>query len=129
MRWAAVWAIARFWQEDPNPLPWLKDQIQEDDDGPVRGMAVLAIASFWKEDPETLPMLKNRIQQDDDGGVRRTAVEALARGWKNDPDVIQLLLQVASQDPFEREEKWQENARQIAIQALVRQDPHRPTNS
>ncbi len=52
--------------------------------------------------------------------------EAIAEGWKKDPDIIQLLLQIAVQDPFNREKEQQDNPRQISLQALLSQAPTDP---
>ncbi|MBF2089479.1 MAG: HEAT repeat domain-containing protein [Synechococcales cyanobacterium K32_A2020_035] len=100
--------------------------MQNDDNEYVRCAAVTAIAQTYKDDPDTLRLLKDRVQNDDDGYVRRVAVKAIAQGWKDNPEVIQLLLQVAMQDPFEREDSWQDNPRQAALEALLRQAPTDP---
>jgi len=126
VRYAAVQEIARGWKDDPETLPILKQRAQSDDNWDVRRAAVQEIARGWKDDPETLPILKQRAQSDDDSAVRRAAVEEIARGWKDDPELFELLCDVAINDPFDRENVWQDNPRQAALAAMIELYPDRP---
>ena len=126
MRGAAVQEIARGWKDDPETLPWLKQRAQSDDNLNVRRAAVQELAGGWKDEPETLHILKQRAQSDDDSAVRRAAVEEIARGWKDDPELFELLCDVAINDPFDRENVWQDNPRQAALAAMIELYPDRP---
>ncbi|MGB3236832.1 MAG: HEAT repeat domain-containing protein, partial [Geitlerinemataceae cyanobacterium] len=124
---AAVEAIASGWKEDPDTLPWL-NQGTTDAEWAVRYAAVQAIATGWKEDPDTLPLLK-QATTDADEDVRSAAVEAIASGWIHEPGIFELLSQIALTDPFVREENWQENPRQTALEALLKNYPDCPADT
>jgi len=126
VRQAAVQELAQGWKDDPETLPILKQVAQSDDNGYVRGAAVQELARRWKDDPETLPIIKQRAQSDDDKYGRYAAVQELARRWKNDPELFELLCNVAINDPFDRENEWQENPRQTALAAMIKLYPDRP---
>ncbi|MEQ8961598.1 MAG: HEAT repeat domain-containing protein, partial [Coleofasciculus sp. C2-GNP5-27] len=98
IRTQAITTIATTWKENPETLPLLKQRIQSDDIGYVRGVAVQELARGWKDDPDTLPLLKQLIQSDDDGDVRGAAIEELAKGWKDEPDTLPLLKQLIQSD-------------------------------
>ncbi|MBD0310594.1 MAG: HEAT repeat domain-containing protein, partial [Microcoleus sp. T1-bin1] len=73
-----------------------------------------------------LPILKQLAQSDDNWRVRTSAVEELARGWKDDPELFEFSWDVAINDPFDREEDWQNNPRQTALAAIIELYPDRP---
>ena len=58
--------------------------------------------------------------------VRGAAFEELARGWKNEPWMFEFLQNRTLNDPFEREEDWQENSREIALKAIIKNYPNHP---
>ncbi|NET40171.1 MAG: HEAT repeat domain-containing protein, partial [Cyanothece sp. SIO1E1] len=126
VRIAAVEELARGWKEDPDTLPMLKERAQSDDYWDVRIAAVEELARGWKEDPDTLPMLKEQAQSDDSGAVRRAAVQELARGWKEDSSLLDFWCDRILNDPFEREDDFEANPRQIALKVLVQQYPTHP---
>ena len=103
------------WKYHPETLPLLKQRAQSDENSDVRQTAVQEIARRWKDDPETLPLLKQRAQSDDNSDVRQTAVAEIARGWKDDQKIFQWLCDIAINDPFERQSKFQDNPRQTAL--------------
>jgi HEAT repeat protein len=126
VRRAAVQEIARGWKDDPETLPWVKQLAQSEDNGDVRPSAVQELARGWKDDPETLPWVKQLAQSDNNWAVRRAAVQELARGWKDESGIFELLCDVAINDPFDREEDWQDNPRQTALAAIIELYPDRP---
>ncbi|MCG8363348.1 MAG: HEAT repeat domain-containing protein [Pseudanabaenales cyanobacterium] len=126
VRRAAVEALAKDFKDDPDTLPWLKSRAQSDEADLVRRAAVQALAKGFKDDPDTLPMLKSRAQSDEDNDVRRAAVEELARGFKDDLDLFEFWCDRTLNDPFERDEDWQTNPRQIALKVLVQQYSNHP---
>ncbi|MGD1701441.1 HEAT repeat domain-containing protein, partial [Dapis sp. BLCC M229] len=54
------------------------------------------------------------------------AVRQIATGWKNQPEILELLHRIALNDPFQREDRFQDNPRQIALEAIVKQYPDHP---
>ncbi|MEG4025290.1 HEAT repeat domain-containing protein [Microcoleus sp. S13C4] len=126
VRRAAVQEIARGWKDDPETLPWLKQCAQCDDNSAVRQTAVQELVRGWKDDPETLPWLKQCAQCDDNSAVRCAAVQELARGWKNDLKIFQWLCDIAINDPFELQSKFQDNPRKAALEIMVKQYSDRP---
>ena len=126
VRSTAVTVIAKKWKDDPDTLPLLKQKVTFDENEDVRCAALEAIAQGWKNDPDTLPLLKERVTNEDNYFVRYVAIEAIAQGWKNDPDIFELLYNVTINDPFQREEDWQDNPRQIALAAIIKNYPNHP---
>ncbi|MEG4235127.1 HEAT repeat domain-containing protein [Microcoleus sp. Pol11C3] len=126
VRRAAVQEIAQGWKDDPETLPWLKQCAQSDDNSAVRQTAVQELVRGWKDDPETLPWLKQCAQSDDNSAVRCAAVQELARGWKNDVTIFQWLCDIAINDSFELQSKFQDNPRKAALEIMVKQYSDRP---
>jgi len=126
VRRAAVQELARGWKSDPETLPWLKQLAQSEDNGDVQPSAVQELARGWKDDPETLAWVKQLAQSDSNWAVRRAAVQELARGWRNESGIFELLCDVAINDPFDREDEWQDNPRQAALAATIELYPDRP---
>ncbi|MFB8789572.1 MAG: HEAT repeat domain-containing protein [Potamolinea sp.] len=126
VRRTAVQELARGWKDHPDTLPLLKQWAQADNDSDVRCTAVQELARGWKDHPDTLPLLKQWAQADNDSDVRRTAVQKLARGWKDEPWVFEFLYNVALNDPFECQEDWETNPRQIALEIIIKQYPNHP---
>jgi predicted NACHT family NTPase len=130
MRYEAVQGLVRGWnrrwKDDPDTLPLLKACVQADEDCFVRKLTVQVLARGWKDDPETLPILKTRALSDDNAVVRRMAVEELAKGWKDEPWMFEFLYNCALNDPFERQEDWENNPRQLALEIIIKQYPDHP---
>ncbi|MBD2084680.1 HEAT repeat domain-containing protein [Coleofasciculus sp. FACHB-542] len=126
VRRAAVQELARGWKDDPDTLPILKQRAQTDDTWNVREAAVEELARGWKDDPDTLPILKQRAQADDKFYVRRAAVQELARGWKDEPGMFEFLCDRALNDPFEREDSWEDNPRQLALEIIIKNYSNHP---
>ncbi|MEQ9486643.1 HEAT repeat domain-containing protein [Coleofasciculus sp. F4-SAH-05] len=126
VRHSAVQELARGWKKDPDTLPLLKQRVQSDDNGNVRRAAIQELAEGWKKDPDTLPLLKQLIQSDDDKFVRSAALQELARGWKDEPWLFELLYNCAINDPFQRQDNWEDNPRQIALERIIKLYPDHP---
>jgi len=126
VRLSALQELVWAWKDDPETLPWLQQLAQSDDNGDVGRAAVQEIARGWNDDAETLPWLKQLAQSDNNWAVRRAAVQELARGWRNESGIFELLCDVAIDDPFDREEDWQDNPRQAALAATIELYPDRP---
>jgi predicted NACHT family NTPase len=125
VRSAAVQQLVWGWKRDPETLPILKERARTDDDFAVRSAVVRELALGWKDDPETLSWLKQRAQSDDNWAVRQAAVREIARGWKDKPGIFELLCDIAINDPFDREQDWQDNPRQIALAVIIELYPDR----
>jgi predicted NACHT family NTPase len=128
VRRVAVQELARGWKDDPDTLPILKQRAQSDEDWVVRRVAVQELARGWKNDPDTLPILKQRAQSDDDWVVRGAVVQELAKGWKDEPWMFEFLRDRALNDPFERQEDWEDtpedwedHPRQLALEIVIKQ--------
>jgi len=126
VRSVAIQELARGWKKDPDTLPLLKQLIQSDDDGLARRAAIQELAQGWKKDPDTLPLLKQLIQSDVDGNVRLAALEELVQGWKDEPWLFELLYNCTMNDPFQRENDWEENPRQMALEGIIKRYPDHP---
>ncbi len=58
--------------------------------------------------------------------MRREAVRQIATGWKDKPGIFELLHDTALNDSFQREYKYQDNPRQIALEEIIEQYPDHP---
>ncbi|MGD1712502.1 HEAT repeat domain-containing protein, partial [Dapis sp. BLCC M172] len=82
----------------------------------------------WKHEEGILELLKQRVVSDENWEVRLEAVEQIATGWKHEPGILELFYNTALHDPFQRENEYQHNPRQTALEAIVKQYPdHRQT--
>jgi HEAT repeat protein/energy-coupling factor transporter ATP-binding protein EcfA2 len=126
VRSTAVEAIAKGWKDDSDTLPWLKDRVLNDQNWDVQSTAVQEIAKGWKDDADTLPWLKDRALNDQNYDVRRAAVQEIAKGWKDDLQTFDFLCDRAIHDPFKREEDWQTNPRQTALEAILQHYSDKP---
>ena len=104
----------------------IKDRVLNDENWAVRHAAVKEIAQGWKESPDILPMLKKIAIQDISNDVRWEAIKAISQGWKDDPQTFDFLCDRAIHDPFKREEDWQENPRQTALEAILKHYSDKP---
>jgi hypothetical protein len=121
-----VVALAKGWQNDSETLFWLKTCAQLDKDGAVRSVAVAVLAHRWQNDPETLLRLQNCVVVDEDWAVRHIGLHELASRWKDKPGMFKFLCDRAVSDPFVREEDWQPNPRQTALEAIIEHYPDHP---
>ena len=125
VRHATVQAITQGCKDDVNTLTWLRHCAQHNNNLDVRYTTILALAQDWKDDPDTLVILKYCAQQDDSWLIRCGTIEAIAQGWKEDPQMFKFLCDRAIQDPFEREEGFENNPRQTALAAILENYPDR----
>ncbi|WP_225894471.1 HEAT repeat domain-containing protein, partial [Atlanticothrix silvestris] len=124
VRRAALQELARGFKHDPDILPILKKHATSDKYSDVRQAAVQELARGFKHDPDTLPILKKRAIVDKNSAVRQAAMQELARGFKDHPGMFEVFYNCAVNDPFQREYNFQENPRQVAIEAIIEQYPH-----
>ncbi|MDJ0518325.1 MAG: HEAT repeat domain-containing protein, partial [Trichodesmium sp. MO_231.B1] len=126
VRAEAVRQIATGWKHEPGVLELLKQRVVSDDDRYVRSEAVRQIANGWKDKPGIFELLKQWAESDDTSIVRREAVRQIATGWKDKPGIFELLHDTALNDSFQREYKYQDNPRQIALEEIIEQYPDHP---
>ncbi|MDE5093614.1 MAG: histidine kinase, partial [Trichodesmium sp. St11_bin5] len=50
----------------------------------------------------------------------------IATGWKHEPGTFEIFYDNALNDPFEREDDFQDNPRKTALEAIVKQYPDHP---
>ena len=87
----------------------------------MRREALQQIATGWKQEPGILDLLKQRVVFDESWEVRREAVRQIVTGWKQKPGTFEIFYDNALNDPFERKYEFQDNPRQIALEAIVKQ--------
>ncbi|MGD1712242.1 HEAT repeat domain-containing protein, partial [Dapis sp. BLCC M172] len=73
-----------------------------------------------------LELLKQRVVSDQSWSVRREAVRQIATGWKNEEGMFELFYNTALNDPFQGKNEYQDNPRQTALEAIVKQYPDHP---
>ncbi|NES64914.1 MAG: HEAT repeat domain-containing protein [Okeania sp. SIO2D1] len=66
-------------------------------------------------------MLKKLAESDDNFYVRRSAIQQLALGWHDDPGMFEFFGVRAYSDPFVRQEEWEDNPRQTALEVILEQ--------
>ena len=120
VRRSGVKAIARGWKDETDTLPWLKNCALKDQNAYVRKEAVQAIAKGWKDETDTLLWLKDRALNDQSWDVQWAAVQGIAKGWKEDPQTFDLLCDHAMYNPFKRQFDFENNPRQIALEAILK---------
>ncbi|MGD1712094.1 HEAT repeat domain-containing protein [Dapis sp. BLCC M172] len=126
VRAEAVRQIATGWKHEPGVLDLLKQWVESDENWDVRGEAVRQIATGWKHESGILELLKQWVESDENWDVRVEAVRQIATGWKHKPRIFELFYHTALNDPFQREYDFQDNPRQIALEAIVEQYPNHP---
>ncbi|NEQ71803.1 MAG: NACHT domain-containing protein [Okeania sp. SIO2C9] len=126
VRREAVRQIATGWKYQPETLELLKQWAESDENWYVRLEAVRQIATGWKNQPETLELLKQWVVSDENWYVRLEAVRQIATGWKNESGVLELFYHITLNDPFQRENEFQGNPRQTALEAIVKHYPDHP---
>ena len=123
---AAIQKLLKGWKNDPNFLSVLKTLAQSAKHCHVRETAMREWAQGGFSDPGILPLLKRVAQSNDHWHVRAAALEELARGWENEPGIFEFIRDRALNDPFVREDDWQDNPRQLALEILIKQYPDNP---
>jgi len=87
----------------------------------VRNRSVIASTAN-----KLIKQIKYHAQADNDGDVRRAAVQALASNFKDEPGMFEVFYNCAVNDPFKRKEDYEDNPRQIALLAIIKQYPDYP---
>jgi len=126
VRTEAVEQIATGWKDNPETFELLKQQVMSDNDLDVRCEALKQIATGWKDNPETFELLKQQVVSDNSSDVRLEALRQIVTGWKHKPGMFELLYQTALNDPFQGDNEFQDNPRQTALEAIVKQYPDHP---
>jgi predicted NACHT family NTPase len=90
--------VADVWKDDPETLPWIKEQAKSNQNGAVRISAAQVLVEGWKEDPDTLKILKEHAQSHYSVMPRVNAVVCLAYWWRDNPATLKLLKECAQSD-------------------------------
>ena len=90
--------VADVWKDDPETLPWIKEQAKSNQNGAVRISAAQVLVEGWKEDPDTLKILKEHAQSHYSVLPRVNAVVCLAYWWRDNPATLKLLKECAQSD-------------------------------
>jgi hypothetical protein len=93
IRRKAVEALGKYFHDDKETLPLLRDRAikDEDDRWRVRKAAIAMLNRYFKENHETKEIFLDRAAHDESPQVRSAAIYALARLFQNDEGIIQFL--------------------------------------
>jgi hypothetical protein len=84
----ALEELVLWWKDNAITAQWLRDYIQEPENGDLRFTAVILLARHWRYDPATLPWLKEQIHQNADPNIQSVALWALDEGWPREPETF-----------------------------------------
>ncbi|MFK8186104.1 MAG: HEAT repeat domain-containing protein [Phormidesmis sp.] len=128
VRSEAVRGLVKNWHEELDTFLLVKDCIQCDQSSIVRRSAMLATFKARGNNLDTQTMLESCAQFDEDVENRCWGMRKLKlfQSQNNKLELLDFWCARSLQDPFEREDDWQENPRQIALTALVQQYPTHP---
>ncbi|WP_293121823.1 HEAT repeat domain-containing protein, partial [Moorena sp. SIO4G3] len=146
VRVTAIEQLAKGYQDHQDTLALLQQWARCDTDWQVRVTAIEQLAKGYQDHRDTLALLQESARCDTDSDVRCTAIEQLAKGWKDQPWLFEFLCdrvawptanRVAAlsehrtlHKPFDRKEDWDDNPRQIALNAILEYYPkHSETRS
>ena len=119
--------IAKLWNDYPETLQWLKNNIKLPANldvtteldlqlgAEVRAASLQELGNGWKNDPDILAILKACAQYEYKM-VRCVAILELARNWKNDPDCLSIIKKCAKLDDNLFGDPWL--VRDVALRAL-----------
>jgi len=126
MRQTAMWSLAEGWTNEMETLSIVKNCILDDEDIHVKSGAIRALVQIWRNDPETLIWLKNSARKNPNCDVRYLSLRELANHWKENKEVTELFFERVLEDPFEREDKTQNNPRMTALKVIYKHYPNHP---
>jgi len=126
LRRAVVKVISQNFREESQTLEIIKNRALFDDSWRVRWAVVEELANNWRNDPDTIRILKDRAENDNEHFVRKVAVQELKQFINNDLSIFESFLKIVVNDSFNREESWQINPRQTALEALLNYYPEQP---
>ena len=126
VRMTAIRELAKGWRDDPETFLFLKQKTLCDYNQYVRITTIEELAKGWRDDPETFLVLKQKALSDNDKDVRKEAIQELAKCCHNRSEIFEFLFERAVQDPFIREDDWQTNPRQTALEAILEYYPNHP---
>jgi energy-coupling factor transporter ATP-binding protein EcfA2 len=119
LRFKALEVIAETWAGDLDLLPLLQSAAERDEDESVRAITVEGLARGWEASPAVIPILMSRAQMDNACWVRCLALDCLSTICQSQPEWFDFFYDRAVDDPFEREERIDDNPRQIALEVLL----------
>ena len=138
VRVTAIEQLAKGYQDHQDTLALLQQWARCDQDWQVRVTAIEQLAKSYQNHPDTLALLQESARCDTDSDVRVTAIKHLAQGWKDQPWLFEFLCNRVAplsehptlHKPFDRKEDWDDNPRQVALNAILEYYPnHSETRS
>ena len=130
VRVTAIEQLAKGYQDHQDTLALLQQWARCDTDWQVRVTAIEQLAKGYQEHQDTLALLQESARCDTDSDVRCTAITQLAQGWKDQPWLFEFLWDGTFHEPFEGKEDWDDNPRQVALNAILEYYPnHSETRS
>ena len=89
-------------------------------------MAIEELVKGWKEHPKTYSIIKQAAISDSNYCVRSMTIQELAKGWKNNSEVFEILCDRAINDPYTKQDFFDIDPRQVALQIIIEQYKDRP---
>ncbi|NEO35372.1 MAG: NACHT domain-containing protein [Moorea sp. SIOASIH] len=130
VRVTAIEQLAKGYQDHQDTLALLQQWARCDTDWQVRVTAIEQLAKGYQDHQDTLALLQESARCDTDSDVRCTAIKHLAQGWKDQPWLFEFLWDGTLHEPFEGKEDWDDNPRQVALNAILEYYPkHSETRS
>ncbi|WP_287263224.1 HEAT repeat domain-containing protein [Moorena sp. SIO3A5] len=130
VRVTAIEQLAKAYKDHGDTLALLQQWARSDTDWQVRVTAIEQLAKGYKDHRDTLALLQESARCDTDSDVRSTAIQQLAQGWKDQPWLFEFLWDGTLHEPFEGKEDWDDNPRQVALNAILEYYPnHSETRS
>jgi GTPase SAR1 family protein len=121
VRWSAVRTVADYFHNTPETLEWLKAKAnQKLDGGFARQAAIISLAKYYQTNPETLILLENLLRNDTNKHVRGVAATVICEHFSQFPEISELLYEIVLQESFLPKSVWNQNPRQNALEALLR---------
>lgn len=123
VRQSAILELGRLWRDDVQTFTILIDALN-DSTPDVRWATVRVMSQYFSEHDQTKSLLQNCCQSDEHFYVRHIAIKAVISHWNQDSVVRHLVYQCAKNDPFKRDNDWDSNPRQTALEAIVQYYPN-----
>jgi len=123
LREAAISALATYYRDDIQTLPFLLECVTQNDEI-ARRAAMSALAEYYNKDAQVLPIMQDHAIKDESDDVRRVAVSAIIEHYREDAETLSLLRERAVNDespkPDDEDYGFEYHVRQTAITAIAK---------
>lgn len=105
IEWVAVWGVAQVGGAIADPLPWLKERAEHDENYCVRQVAVQELARGWKSDPDMCEFFCDIFLMDQfkrQYNPRQIALDILFKSYRENSQTLEVFLDRAEQDLDEK---------------------------